>query len=622
VRRSVTDVVIDLVIGPALVMGLVGSLVFFLLEVFYAGDYQGRMRWILFFFVFGAVLIARVSMLGDGGSVRAGLYGLVLGFLTLVGLQMFVEYPPGSALASLSGVINLGLVALVLWCSHRLTWDCTHQGEDTDATGRGVLQAAQPGEEPPQQKEEPEKRESWLDRFQRYRAERKRKRTPGVWVVYFSLAALPLFGLGQALIPAGDGTRRRYTFWLLAVYVACGLGLLLTTCFLGLRRYLRRRNLTMPPTMAGVWLSVGAALIVFFLVAAALLPRPSSEYSLLDLGGAASKERSSSRWAQKGGEAGKGEGRGEGRGEGHKGQGGQGSEGKGEGEGGKGKGKDKGGEGKGKDGGGKGEKGKDKGQGDRRGKSGGGQRGKGERGGERQSGRTGSTNGQQKGRTQGDRAGGEGEKREGGKDGKRSGSGGSSPPRPSASRLANVISKIAPILKWVVFGVLALVVLFFVLRMGLQFLANFTKWARDLLQALRDLWARLFGGWGGKGEREEAEEEEWERESSLPFSAFANPFATGEAERMPVRQLIRYTFAAAQAWARERDLGRAPGETAQEFAERVGEELPAVEEDLRRLALLFGRAAYARGGLPARSREVVRQVWAKLEVAAEQPLSA
>ena len=63
--------------SPALIMGLVGSLVFFLLEVLYpvAGEYKGRLQWILFFFVFGAVLVGRISIT-QGVAGRAGLYGL------------------------------------------------------------------------------------------------------------------------------------------------------------------------------------------------------------------------------------------------------------------------------------------------------------------------------------------------------------------------------------------------------------------------------------------------------------------------------------------------------------------------------------------------------------------
>ena len=54
---------IALAISPALLMGLVGSLVFFLLEILYPdkGAYKDRLQWILFFFVFGAVLAAHLS---------------------------------------------------------------------------------------------------------------------------------------------------------------------------------------------------------------------------------------------------------------------------------------------------------------------------------------------------------------------------------------------------------------------------------------------------------------------------------------------------------------------------------------------------------------------------------
>jgi hypothetical protein len=91
---------------------------------------------------------------------------------------------------------------------------------------------------------------------------------------------------------------------------------------------------------------------------------------------------------------------------------------------------------------------------------------------------------------------------------------------------------------------------------------------------------------------------------------------------MAVPELIRYTFAAAQAWARERDLGRQPGETPLEFAGRVGAEVPALEADLHRLAVLYARAVYARGGLPSDSVELLRRFWQRLETVAEQPLSA
>src|SRR5262249_28173496 len=148
---------------------------------------------------------------------------------------------------------------------------------------------------------------TWWQRYQRYRAERKKRHTPGVWVVYFSLAALPLFGLGQSLIPVEHEGRRRYAFWLLTLYVGSGLGLLLTTCFLGLRRYLRQRQVKMPAALAGVWLTVGGVLIVLLLLVGAVLPRPNAENPLVDVPGLNTGDRDASRWAMKGGGSGKGE---------------------------------------------------------------------------------------------------------------------------------------------------------------------------------------------------------------------------------------------------------------------------------------------------------------------------
>jgi hypothetical protein len=193
--------------------------------------------------------------------------------------------------------------------------------------------------------------------------------------------------------------------------------------------------------------------------------------------------------------------------------------------------------------------------------------------------------------------------------------------RSPSSAMRDVVGRIAPVLKWIVFALIGLAVLFFVLRSGLQFLANFTDWARRLLDALRNFWANLFGGRRKTTEEEGQVEQEEKQLRERPFATFRNPFVGGRIG-MAVPELIRYTFAAAQAWARERDLGRQPGETPLEFAARVGAEVPALEADLQRLAVLYARAVYARGGLPSDSSDLLRHFWQRLETVAEQPLSA
>src|SRR5438132_2605939 len=317
-RQSLADYV-TIALSPLLIMALVGSLVFFLLEILYVGQYSGRLQWTLFCFVFAMVLIARISI--EQGYERAGLYGIALAVAVFLALQAFVEYPEGSPMKGIGWAINAGLMALIWWCAHRLTWDCTHIDEKVDASGKGVLEAAGLDREaenqetpPPDAADKDIKHKKagfvvWLDRYRRYRQEQLRKpHTPGVWVVYFSLAALPLFGLGQALIPVEEEERRRYAFWLMVYYVASGLGLLLTTSFLGLRRYLRQRKLKMPAAMTATWLLLGGGLIAVLMLLGALLPRPYGEYQFLKFTPLGSQELESSQYAVKSDGGGKGEG--------------------------------------------------------------------------------------------------------------------------------------------------------------------------------------------------------------------------------------------------------------------------------------------------------------------------
>jgi hypothetical protein len=91
---------------------------------------------------------------------------------------------------------------------------------------------------------------------------------------------------------------------------------------------------------------------------------------------------------------------------------------------------------------------------------------------------------------------------------------------------------------------------------------------------------------------------------------------------MPIKELVRYTFDAMQAWARERNVERQQGETPLEFARRLGDEYPVLEADVRRLTSLYARAVYDYSPLPAASLEVVRPFWQRLEAMVRQPMSA
>lgn len=257
-RKTLAD---WLVIGlsPVLVMLLVGSLAFFLIDVFYRGGAVASVRWVLAWFVLAVVLVTRISI--EQGPGAAMTYGVLLGLVTW---GYLVRVHP----AYLLGAV---LLAVVWWCAHQLTRDCTLVDEDEDASGEGLLANLAPP--------------TWLAWLRKKvtpapadpeKTEQKAAtpHAPGRWVVWFSAAALPLFGLGQMLLPAGDLAARSAGFQCLFVYVAAALGLLLTTSFLGLRRYLRQRYLTMPPALAWGWVRFGIGLAAFVLLGALLLPRP------------------------------------------------------------------------------------------------------------------------------------------------------------------------------------------------------------------------------------------------------------------------------------------------------------------------------------------------------------
>lgn len=247
-------------LSPVLIMALVGSLCFFLIEVFYRGLMLGGVCWVMFWFIIGIVLVSRIAI--EKSSEHAAVYGAGLAVATW--FYMMKTQP-----AYLLGIV---LLAIVWFCAHKLVWDCTLIDEDEDSSGQGLLQkTATPAAV--NEKKEPKPAKASPRKPARKKAA---PHAPGRWVVYFSVAALPLFGIGQRLLPAGAVEARRAGFIFLAVYLGAALGLLITTSFLGLRRYLRQRYLIMPPSIALAWLKFGVGVALLVLFGAIFLPRPGA----------------------------------------------------------------------------------------------------------------------------------------------------------------------------------------------------------------------------------------------------------------------------------------------------------------------------------------------------------
>ncbi|HUT88385.1 MAG TPA: DUF4129 domain-containing protein [Thermoguttaceae bacterium] len=712
---------LGIAISPVLIMTLVGSLIYFLLLVVYEGQYGERLHFIFAMFVMGAVLIGRIAI--EEGKERANAFAAPLAVVTLLAINKFTD---------LGWVGSLLLIGLIWWCAHKLTWDCTLIDENEDASGEGLMQtigldekAAQTGPPEPEEAEEPEgvtsrdaEPPSWWERFVR---RQRRPHAPGVWVVYFSLAALPLFGIGQLFIPKEDVESRGYAFQLLLVYVASGLALLLATSFLGLRRYLRQRHLEMPAAMAGLWITTGCVLIVAILFFALLLPRPGAELELAELpfhvgssrlessrhavmksdpaeedrGGprvgtreedqdipsgseGAGDERGSPGGAesdQKGGAAGK-EGEQGGSDQGSQGQEGSSSTGSKEGRGDSQSGAESqqqraSSQSQGEQGSSssdsRGEEGRsnadsqarqessrssaENGDRDSRSKS------EGERQGDRSArddqGRGAKSESKSPEDEQGRRSRPDSKKAESEKDGGRSRAaeaderresesesssrggwresdrGGDEAQQPDsentedggtadqgdrrpwfdpAALMGSATSSFGTLLKWIFYGVLLLVIGYWLWRSRADLLAAM----RSFLQELREFWQRLFGGRAGAADQAAESGEGPQAPTHRPFADFPDPFATGMADRCSPEELVRYSFEALEAWAREHGWARGPEQTPHEFAHDLGTRVHSLSQDVRRLADLYCRVAYASDTLSRTSVAPLKQLWQEL----------
>lgn len=622
-------------VAPVFIMALVGSLCFFLLDLGYAGEYAGRLRWILFWFVFGSVMLARVSI--TQGVAHAGMLGLALGLATVVAVASFVN----------QSLIGCLLVGVVWWCAHKLTWNCTFIDDTVDPSAAGLLETAGQDERLADRRigtrSAAEKVRNPLadDTFGAEEAVRLKhagwwKRTwssitdlepkahaPGLSVLYFSLAALPLFGFGQWFIPAASADRQASAFRWLAVYLASGLALLLITSFLGLRRYLRRRTLEMPAAMTSAWIGVGGAMIVVLLVGAMVLPLPSarhdwalalkdrvltsperdaSEIAPLKDDGTQSDDPDAARTTEgkssdESSDASNGAA---------KEKGGGGTQGESSiassGDNGQGKPGDQGGEkssGESSDspgqdgdnhenadssGGSSGQDSQSKGddqQGDKNQRPGGGKS-------PDQSSQSRSSGAQSQSQS-----------------GNQSSSPSSTPP-PSHTPTTppNPLSSLGWLrpLFWIVLAVTA-IVLAFVFRERIFALL------REIAEIWRGLWQIVFPRKAGARD----ENKPTPKPAFLPFAQFANPFLDGRARKASTDELVKYTFAALEAWAYEHGATHRVEETPLEFTARIAATFDSVGGDATRVGAWLARSLYARQAPPREALATLESLWRTMQ---------
>ncbi|AGA26474.1 DUF4129 domain-containing protein [Singulisphaera acidiphila] len=603
-RTRSQDTMVDHLVAaivPALIMVMVGGLMLFLLDIWYEGPFLARLRWILFWFVFGIVLITRVGM-QIGGEQAKG-YGVALGgavglvATSLAGFQPFL----------------LAVMGLVWWATHKLTYDCTLIDEDQDA-GVGLLQesgldpsaAAYAHDDPEVMDASLLPNRPWWKHWGRDPGEAHRPHPPGVWLIYFSLASLPVFGLGQWLVPAVEADRRAGLLFYFLAYVASAMGLLLATSFLNLRRYLRKRKIPMPGAMTATWLTTGAVMVIGLTVTSAVLLPLLSGFRTMSGASLASSDRRASRWAmlKDGGVQGEGaasegaaasksarprqeSGKPEGSGKTNNPNAARQTNGQGRQGGQSGPGRSKSGAPRGKPSSSKG-----------------GVAGK-------QGGRQDRSSSQDKGQDQADRGKeAEPDSRQGNEQDSERDDNSSTPPDqgPNNPVPPSSLSFQAP--SWLRIPVLIAGIIFLIF--------GAVRYGPDLLKGLWAMIGALLGGLWFGGPKKPKAKEDAEASSApepppQPFASFANPFDTGLDHRLKPDDLVIYSFEALEAWAYEHDLGRSPHETPTEFVRRVGKTRPGLGADAVRLASFFVTITYGRRGFKAEILPHLRKFWRAIE---------
>ena len=249
-------------LSPGLIILMIGSLVCFLLCTLYQGEFPARLMWILGLFTFASVLISRIAI--EQSRAQSLVYlGLLGGATLFVAPRFFVVDGP---MASFSLPILVTLLCLIAYLADRITMDATSVDDASESNGEGLLQS--------------------LGLLKRANAnanakQGKRKHNPGVWILYFALLAIPVFGLGQLFIQAAPA--RKLAFVCMIAYLFSALALLVVISLLSLRKYVRQRGVEMESSLSAKWLTAGISSTLGLIILMAILPFPMLSSNMMEL---------------------------------------------------------------------------------------------------------------------------------------------------------------------------------------------------------------------------------------------------------------------------------------------------------------------------------------------------
>jgi len=256
---------------PACVFGLLGSLLYYLIEVraTLAGQYSvGPLRWVVFWFLLACIGIARIRT-KYGGAAIAGYYSALLAGAMVLFVWVYTGragsfYGGANQGQGLALLFNWSLVGVVWWAASAVTREATlEENVETQLEGGLWTLLAEEWRYPDEADREPD---AEVDHA------KVRPRHPGRLVLWVSLAALVLFAVGQRTI-GGEGHHARTAFWCMSLYVLFALLLLALTNLSALRMQVRRRGISLAPAVSPAWMVASALVVIAIVIFSASMPR-------------------------------------------------------------------------------------------------------------------------------------------------------------------------------------------------------------------------------------------------------------------------------------------------------------------------------------------------------------
>lgn len=261
---------------PICVFGLLGSLLYYLIEVrsILAPAFAAApLRWVVFWFLLACIGIARIRT-KYGGAAIAGYYSALLAGAIALFVWVYTDRAGAFHASAEHGravalIFNWALVAVVWWAASAVTREATlEENVETQLEGGLWTLIADEWQYPDAEDRAPDEE---IDHA------KVRPRHPGRLVLWVSLAALVLFAVGQRSI-GDEGQHAEIAFACMAAYVLFALLLLALTNLSALRMQVRRRGISLAPAVTPAWI-VASALVVLGIIffSFSLAPRFGTE---------------------------------------------------------------------------------------------------------------------------------------------------------------------------------------------------------------------------------------------------------------------------------------------------------------------------------------------------------